>query len=71
MNCSVITHSKNILIKTKKYEEKLKILSLASIRDKHPQSIFNELKVVRVTPYRESISMVIPQLLLFLLSFID
>ena len=71
MNCSVISLSKNILTKTKKYEEKLKILSLASTRDKHPQSIFNEFKVVRVTPYRESMSMVIPQLLLFLLSFID
>ena len=71
MNCSVITPSKNILIKTEKYEKKLKILSLASTRDKHPQSIFNELKVVRVTPYRESMSMVIPHLLLFLLSFID
>ena len=71
MNCSVISLSKNILTKTKKSEEKLKILSLASTRDKHPQSIFNEFKVVRVTPYRESMSMVIPQLLLFLLSFID
>ena len=71
MNCSVISPSKNILTKAKKYEEKLKILSLASTRDKHPQSIFNEFKVVRVTPYRESMSMVIPQLLLFLLSFID
>ena len=71
MNCSVISLSKNILTKTKKYEEKLKILSLASTRDKHPQSIFNEFKMVRVTPYRESMSMVIPQLLLFLLSFID
>ena len=71
MNCSVISLSKNILTKTKKYEEKLKILSLASARDKHPQSIFNEFKVVRVTPYRESMSMVISQLLLFLLSFID
>ena len=71
MNCSVITPSKNILIKTKKYEEKLKILSLASTRDNRPQSIFNEFKVVSVTPYRESMIMVIPQLLLFLLSFID
>ena len=71
MNCSVISPSKNILTKTKKYDEKLKILSLASTRDKHPQSIFNEFKVVRVTPYSESMSMVIPQLLLFLLSFID
>ena len=71
MNCSVISPSKNILTKAKKYEEKLKILSLTSTRDKHPQSIFNEFKVVRVTPYRESMSMVIPQLLLFLLSFID
>ena len=71
MNCSVITPSKNILITAKKYEEKLKILSLPSTRDKHPQSTFNELKVVRVTPYRESMSMVIPQLLLFILSFID
>ena len=71
MNCSVISPSKSILTKTKKYEEKLKIFSLASTRDKHPLSIFNEFKVVRVTPYRESMSMVIPQLLLFLLSFID
>ena len=71
MNCSVTTPSKNILIKTKKYEEKLKILSLASTRDNHPQSIFNELKVVSITPYRESMIMVIAQLLLFLLSFID
>ena len=45
--------------------------SLASTRDKHPQSAFNELNVVIVTSYRESMSMVIPQLLLFLLPFID
>ena len=71
MNCSVKSPSKNILTKTKKYEEELKILLLASTRDKHPQCIFNEFKMLRVTPYRESMSMVIPQLLLFLLSFID